>query len=321
MPSGRSHRRLGRYVRHPVRSWPPAARHYALLRQLNHRITTAVPESTPNELFGELDDPTWLWVNKSGYRRSRLLREVLPSLPPATVQRRFTGRSGDSTLNAGFRAYRLFKELYKDSVGEISTADHLLDFGCGWGRVIRFFLKDVDPSALYGVDPARPMIELCEETNRWCRFSRIDEGAPTSFPDGMFDLIFANSVFSHLSEEIHKAWLGEFRRILKPGGLVIATTRPREYIETRDAMRAQLPESMKDPTLPPAFPDPQRYLAAYDAGEYVHSHLSHPPTATNFGETCIPKAYVLEHWTKCLDFSEFIAEPRRFQQNVIVMRK
>ena len=28
----------------------------------------------------------------------------------------------------------------------------LLDFGCGWGRVIRYFLKDVDPGHLMGTD-------------------------------------------------------------------------------------------------------------------------------------------------------------------------
>ena len=33
---------------------------------------------------------------------------------------------------------------------------------------------------------------------------------PTRFPDGHFDVIYLYSVFSHLSEAAHLAWLREF---------------------------------------------------------------------------------------------------------------
>jgi SAM-dependent methyltransferase len=320
MPFGHGpfNRKLKQYLGKRLRSVLLRARRQVLLRQLNHRIrSSAIQGTTPNEVFGDLDDPSWLWTNTGGYRKSRLIRGVLPSLPPERTQQAFTGDSGDSTLAEGFRVYRLFKELYQHSVGEFSKDDHILDFGCGWGRVIRFFLRDVTPSSLYGVDPLPEMVELCKQTNRWCRFLTIDPRAPTSFPDSMFDLIFANSVFSHLSEDVHKDWLGEFRRVLKPGGLLVATTWPRQYIENREERLSRLPDWMQGG--PPAFPNPEAWLAAYDAGEYVHSRLAHRGR-DYFGETCISQEYVLSHWTEYFDFVDFVDDRRRCSQNVIVVR-
>src|SRR5262249_55761974 len=147
------------------------------------------------------------------------------------VQVRLTGDKGDSVLKEGFLAYKLFKRMYESYVGDIGQCDKVLDFGCGWGRIIRFFLKDLHPSRLYGADPLGEMIDLCKKTNRWCNFRLISTSPPSPFPDDTFDLIYSYSVFSHLSEEMHVRWLEDLSRILRPGGLLVATTREREYFE------------------------------------------------------------------------------------------
>ena len=41
-------------------------------------------------------------------------------------------------------------EIYCDK--EIKDSK-ILDYGCGWGRIIRFFLKDVPSRNLFAVDP------------------------------------------------------------------------------------------------------------------------------------------------------------------------
>lgn len=66
----------------------------------------------------------------------------------------YTGGSGDSTLPARFDTYRRFKKYYETHVGPIQSCCAVLDFGCGWGRTIRFFLRDVEPEKLLGVDHA-----------------------------------------------------------------------------------------------------------------------------------------------------------------------
>jgi ubiquinone/menaquinone biosynthesis C-methylase UbiE len=41
--------------------------------------------------------------------------------------------------------------------------------------------------------------------------------------DEFFDLVIPYSVFTHLTREVQKAWLAEMRRVIAPGGLLIAS--------------------------------------------------------------------------------------------------
>ena len=50
-----------------------------------------------------------------------------------------------------------------------------------------------------------------------------DPGA-CPYPDDSFDVVYACSVFSHLPETLHLLWLAEIRRVLRPGGVLVATT-------------------------------------------------------------------------------------------------
>src|SRR5262249_4106197 len=158
-------------------------------------------------------------------------------------------------------AYRLFKELYQIHVGALARCDDILDFGCGWGRILRFFLKDLEPTRLWGADPVEEMIDFCRTSNPWCAFYCIDRTPPTPFRSDTFDCIYSFSVFSHLSEPMHRSWLGELHRILKPGGILIATTRDREFIRwcadlrTRVNLDAMHPGPRSSAT---AFPDADR---------------------------------------------------------------
>lgn len=99
----------------------------------------------------------------------------------------------------------------------------VLDFGCGSGRVLRRLLPHVaEGAALTGCD-------IHEPSMRWLREQYLpavrlyvndaEPGLPEN--DDTFDLVCAISVFTHLTG--WAPWLLELRRVLKPGGLLVAS--------------------------------------------------------------------------------------------------
>ncbi len=288
-----------------------------MLTILFNRATAKRP---PHRLFGDVNDDFWFWLNTEGARQCPDLAKVLPALPDGRTQLTFTGATGDATLAEAFAAYSLFKRLFEEHVGELDSSRRVLDFGCGWGRTIRFFLKDLEPANLWGVDCYEDVLNLARQTNRWAQFRLIEPRPPLAFDTGTFDLIYCYSVFSHLAEDVHRQWLAEFQRILKPGGLLIATTRPREFIETCDANLEKLPDWWVRHQV---YADIPAMLARYDRGEYcyVATGGGGPLDKSFFGETCIPRSYVEQHWSRWFSVLDFVEDRSACPQNVIVVRK
>ncbi len=99
----------------------------------------------------------------------------------------------------------------------------VLDFGCGAGRTLRHFI-DAEPTAeLLGCDIDAPSIDWVQEhLSPPVHAFRNDESPPLRQPDDTFDVIYCVSVFTHLARS-WSAWLVELHRVLKPGGLLLAT--------------------------------------------------------------------------------------------------
>ena len=259
---------------------------------------------TPSELFGHVSDDLWLWINTEGYRRSSAVREILPGLPQEEVQRHWTFRSGDDTLVEGFGIYLLVRDLYQRHIGNVGDAEALLDFGCGYGRVIRYFLKDVDHRRLTGTDYNASLIEFCRASNRWCDFARNGAEPPLPFEDDRFQYVFVYSVFSHFSETMHLRWLQELKRIVKPGGAVAVSVRRRNFINSLREMRESAPDDASR-ILHKMLVDTDLELARYDAGEFCFSPYSSLMDPW-WGEACIPRAYVEREWSRLFDVVEFV---------------
>ncbi len=307
-----------------------AARPTELAGPRDHAATLAAllrahPRGGPHEVFRGVSDDFWYWALTEGRRANATLRELLPGLPADELQVQFTGHSGDEALNEAFWIYQAFKSLFEMFNGPVARCESVLDFGCGWGRLTRFFLKDLEASRLWGVDPAAEVIAACEQTYRGCRFRQIPFRPPYPLPEAAFDWVFSYSVFSHLSEAMHQEVLGELHRVLKPGGLLIATTYPRAIIafchelRENEQLRKECPESVVISAA--SFPDTERALADYDAGRYCHSSLNFDGDWSHWGDTAIPEAYVREHWARRFEFVTFLSDPDSCPQNVIVVRK
>jgi SAM-dependent methyltransferase len=98
----------------------------------------------------------------------------------------------------------------------------VLDFGCGAGRVLRQFLPEATSGEFWGCDLHRPAIDwLDQNLSPPFRFF-VNDGIPMPHSDEHFDLVYAISVFTHITHD-WSAWLLELHRILKPDGLLMVT--------------------------------------------------------------------------------------------------
>jgi SAM-dependent methyltransferase len=107
----------------------------------------------------------------------------------------------------------------------------VLDFGSGWGRTLGHFAEEAQDAEFWGVDVDAACIErLQRELCPPMHAALIAPDPPLAFEDASFDLAWSISVFTHLTDN-SLAWLLELHRVLKPGGLLIATFMGRSHAE------------------------------------------------------------------------------------------
>ena len=116
----------------------------------------------------------------------------------------------------------------------------VLDFGCGCGRTLQWWLRQPHPPELYGTD-------VDAETVAWVKANlpvHAGTNAPTpplAYADGLFDVVYSISVFTHLDATFQDAWLRELERVLKPGGLALFSVRsPMDSATLPPPLRAEM---------------------------------------------------------------------------------
>lgn len=183
---------------------------------------------------------------KSWKKRSPKLESDDLPLPSATLRFRVAGTaSADIFLQGGQLAADTVRQLLAENGQPMAQCRAILDFGCGCGRVLRHW-KDVAGTAFYGTDFNPELVEWCRDHLFFAKVSKNGLETPIDFRDEQFDAIYAFSVFTHMPGDVQKRWLNEFRRILKPGGLLIFSTHGSYYLpklregERREFERGQL---------------------------------------------------------------------------------
>jgi SAM-dependent methyltransferase len=117
---------------------------------------------------------------------------------------------------------------------------HLLDFGAGWGRITRLFLRDFPLRHIIGYEPSNRFCSVARSNNPFVSYLSGGYLPDGMIPDARFDLVVAWSVFSHLSPKSARAWLAEIQRVTRPGAAIVMTTWGRRFLDRLQRERAML---------------------------------------------------------------------------------
>lgn len=173
------------------------------------------------------------------------LSRLLPAMADETTQRNWTGNCGLPLLKQTAVFVRTMSYSYSRLTGRALDSATVLDYGCGYGRIARLMYYFTDEHCVHGVDPWDESIRLCRECGLTTNFE-VSDYLPVKLPVGeaRFDLIYAFSVFTHLSQRATLTALNALRRYIKPQGILVITVRPIEYWghdpHTDDAERSAL---------------------------------------------------------------------------------
>jgi len=166
------------------------------------------------------------------------LSKVLPKMASEATQKQWAGSCDVTLLKQTTLFSRQLAYTYQRYSGRQLDSLRILDFGCGFGRLIRMMYYFTDPDRIYGIDPWDRSINICESDGVLANYG-ISERVPQKLPVNgtKFDLAYACSVFTHLSQKAAMASFGAIRQAMQPDGIFIATIRPVEFWQYFDKIK------------------------------------------------------------------------------------
>ncbi len=179
-------------------------------------------------LFTEVSLDAFALLAAGEYQGLDNLRAWLPTMPTPEQQVGSVGASGPWAVIQAAAFVRAAVAAYK-AEGRDLARSRVLDYGICWARLSRLFYKYVPVGQLFGVDAWKPSLALASTVGYRGALALVDR-VPSSLPfPKPFDLVFAFSIFTHLSPTSADAAARTIRAGMKKGGLFCLTVRPSDY--------------------------------------------------------------------------------------------
>ncbi|MHA7986753.1 methyltransferase domain-containing protein [Rathayibacter sp. CAU 1779] len=109
-------------------------------------------------------------------------------------------------------------------IPHLSPGSDVLDVGSGPGTITLDLARLVSPGRVVGIDASEEVVAnangLAFDNDLHNVEFRTGDAYALDFPDATFDVVHAHQVLQHLADPVTA--LREFRRVLKPGGIVAA---------------------------------------------------------------------------------------------------
>jgi ubiquinone/menaquinone biosynthesis C-methylase UbiE len=235
--------------------------------------------------------------------RVRLDFVHLPELPPAGLIQRVTGTADQNWFKSGgHRSCDEFLEAIRRQ-RDLASVRRLLDWGCGCGRVAVHLIHKLPGVEIYGTDIDAVAVQWCDEHIRPGHFAVSGTHPPLPFGESMFDVVVAFSVFTHLTQETQESWLAELRRIITPGGLLLATVHGDSCIAECERLKGV------GPKITHGFSD-----------EIIDPALDGVAPDNYYRGTFQTRDYTLRTWSRHFDILEYVPKGALDAQDLVVMR-
>lgn len=120
-----------------------------------------------------------------------------------------------------FARYKIVDIRDEAAKSGIPANCRIIDFGCGIGNSIPYFREFFPQADLNCADVSVKSMDLAAK--RYPGAETFLQISKTAIPAeaGSFDIAFSACVFHHIDHDDHVHWLGEMRRVTRPGGLLI----------------------------------------------------------------------------------------------------
>ena len=97
--------------------------------------------------------------------------------------------------------------------------EHVLDVGCGTGKITALFAEQVPDGAVLGIDFSAEMIDFAQREYQWPNLAFCQMDAAAIKLDAMFDVVFSNATLHWVAD--HAAVLRGTRQHMQPGGKIL----------------------------------------------------------------------------------------------------
>lgn len=111
----------------------------------------------------------------------------------------------------------------------IRKNNKVLDLGCGNGRFVNIIKEK--GGEYFGCDVSESLINIAKKNYPNENF-QVNQALKLPFENNYFDIIYSIAVLHHIpSKQFRLEFLKEVKRVLKPGGLFVATVwRPKKFL-------------------------------------------------------------------------------------------
>jgi 2-polyprenyl-3-methyl-5-hydroxy-6-metoxy-1,4-benzoquinol methylase len=262
------------------------------------------------------------WLNSVGVAQDAAVAACVAPVPPRELRQKVADPDVEAFLWTGFvDIVTILTVLEKHHNVRTASALDVLDFGCGCGRLLRFLQPMAKRWNIVGADANGELASWSLEHLHPISIIKNGVDGPLTLPSERFDLIYCLSVFTHLSENKALRWLHELTRLLRPGGVLVATIHGESALNT--IRTSPVHQSMFAMTETQAGIVAERLASdGFVYRAYDNDLLGLADVGSEYGNSFTSPSYVGQRWASTsLELCDVIPAGLRGWQDLVVLRR